>query len=175
MQRRTLVALNETGARIGEHHPRARLTQADVNRLLDLRAAGWSLGQLAKLFRVSKGAVQHVCSGHNWTHKVAQYKVASVDALRQPVALDLVGIAPSLGHKRALQPQSTEANWPRAVPAPLPNLPPLAAGCEPGQRAFELAVWALGRAPALAVAKVRAQTAPGPSSPTGGRVRREDI
>lgn len=152
MQRRTLVALNETGARIGEHHPRARLTQADVNRLLDLRAAGWSLGQLAKLFRVSKGAVQHVCSGVCWTQKPARYRATSIDVVHQPVALDLTGIPPTLGRTRAVPAQQADVDWPRPAPDPLPSLPPLIDGQESGERVTMLIAWTLLRTTAVAVA-----------------------
>ncbi len=169
MQRRTPVALNEKGNRIGEDHPRAKLTQAAVNRMLDMRATGWSLSQLAKAFGVSKGAVQHACSGLSWTQKPARYKAASLDVVHQPVALDLAGIPPTLGRTRAVPAQQADIDWPRPVPDPLPPLPPLIGGAEPGQRVVDLITWTLTRTVVLAVAApcAEAESALAASSSSG--------
>lgn len=58
-----VVAFNENGSRIGEGHPRAVLTDAEVDILLEMRDEGWSLGRLAAKFEITKGAVSHICSG----------------------------------------------------------------------------------------------------------------
>lgn len=152
MPRRTVVALNEGGRRIGEGHPRAKLSQRDVNRMLDMRATGWSLGQLAKVFGVSKGAVQHICSGRHWTHKACAYVIAAGVVDSAGLVLNLEGVAPTLGPSNAAVDELTDSDWPVSLPDPVPALPPLIAAVEPGQRAVEQITWFLARAVPVAAA-----------------------
>ena len=65
-----MLAVNDRGALIGDSHPRAVLTDHDVDLLLELRAerdhAGrpvYSLAWLAAKFEVHKGTVAKICSG----------------------------------------------------------------------------------------------------------------
>ncbi|WP_334157906.1 hypothetical protein [Oryzomicrobium sp.] len=56
------VAVNEAGLRIGEDHPNAELTDAEVERIRSLHEAdGMSYSQLAEKFEISKGAVAKIC------------------------------------------------------------------------------------------------------------------
>lgn len=62
MQATRLLAVNELGIRVGEDHQRAKLTNAEVDRLLDLHEEhGIGYGILADTFAVSKSAVRDIC------------------------------------------------------------------------------------------------------------------
>lgn len=52
----------------GFHLGRAKLTEAAVAELRDLRAAGWSTGDLAAAFRVSRATVCYALRGRTWFH-----------------------------------------------------------------------------------------------------------
>ena len=57
------ISTNEHGHPIGEDHHRAKLTNQDVDLILALRDEGWSYGQLAKKFEVSKSQVRNIVKG----------------------------------------------------------------------------------------------------------------
>lgn len=58
---RKTVAVNEAGLRIGEDHPNAKLTDAEVERIRSMHEAGMSYELLAEKFEVSKWAVGRIC------------------------------------------------------------------------------------------------------------------
>ena len=58
-----VIALNESGRRIGEGHPLARLSDAEVDLIHELREAGMSYGELAARFGVSKSCIAHILTG----------------------------------------------------------------------------------------------------------------
>lgn len=61
-----IARTNEQGNLIGESHPRAELTDHEVDLLLTLRDEDpqrWSYSVLAEKFEVSKGCVAKICSG----------------------------------------------------------------------------------------------------------------
>lgn len=60
---KTWVAVNDHGTPIGEGHPRAVLSDHEVELLLELRAEGFTLSWLAAKFEVSKGYVGKVVRG----------------------------------------------------------------------------------------------------------------
>ena len=62
------VQVNERGLRIGESHPKAKLTDAEVESLLDDREAGMSLGNLALKWGMSKSGVKAIVDGRNRCH-----------------------------------------------------------------------------------------------------------
>ncbi|WP_059413433.1 hypothetical protein [Cupriavidus basilensis] len=62
MTKRT-VAVNDQGMRIGEDHPRAKLTDADVERMLQLRAEGIGYKRLAAIFECSPSCVRYIVKG----------------------------------------------------------------------------------------------------------------
>lgn len=72
-KRAKLRAVNDRGHVVGESHPRAVLSDHDVDLVLQLRDEGLSLGRIAKAMEVSKGCVQHVCSGKTRSHVVARW------------------------------------------------------------------------------------------------------
>lgn len=56
------VAVNAAGLWIGEDHPNAELTNAEVDRLRRLHEdEGWSYALLAEKFEISKSAVAKIC------------------------------------------------------------------------------------------------------------------
>ncbi len=55
-----LVAVNESGLRIGEDHPRAKLTDAEVERLRQLHAEGIGYRRLAVIFEVNRATVRDI-------------------------------------------------------------------------------------------------------------------
>lgn len=57
------VAVNEKGLRIGQDHPKAVLTDAEVRRLLDLRDEGYGYKRLAQMFEIPKRTVRSYCAG----------------------------------------------------------------------------------------------------------------
>ena len=56
-----LVAVNESGRRIGEDHPKARLTNFQVDRVFELRERGWSYTKIANKFKVSRECIRSIC------------------------------------------------------------------------------------------------------------------
>lgn len=69
------VKVNENGRRIGEDHPRAKMTDAEVDLLLELRDDGWSYGSLARKFEVSKSQVRNIVQGRQRVQVVVRHKV----------------------------------------------------------------------------------------------------
>jgi len=56
------VALNENGRRIGEDHPRSRFSDAQVDRIRDLREDhGLTYVQLALMFQCHKQTIASIC------------------------------------------------------------------------------------------------------------------
>lgn len=57
------VAVNEAGYRIGEDHPNAKLTDHEVDLILELREQCLSYRQIADKFEISKSQVRNICKG----------------------------------------------------------------------------------------------------------------
>jgi IS30 family transposase len=72
------VAVNERGLRIGEDHPRAELTDAEVERIRELHEEGMSYRQLAEKFEQSKGAIAKICRYERRGQFVASFKAVPV-------------------------------------------------------------------------------------------------
>lgn len=64
MNQQTVITFNKNGHRIGASHPNARLTDADVDLVFELREAGLSLAAIAQKFDVTKGCIWKVMHGH---------------------------------------------------------------------------------------------------------------
>ena len=59
-----LVAVNAGGYRIGEDHPNARLTNHEVELMIEMFEEGHhSLRQLARVFDISKSQVRNIVKG----------------------------------------------------------------------------------------------------------------
>lgn len=57
------VALNERHRRIGDSHPKAKLSDREVELVLQLRAQGWTYERLRRKFGVSKSGIAWICRG----------------------------------------------------------------------------------------------------------------
>jgi ribosome-binding protein aMBF1 (putative translation factor) len=56
-----MVAVNERGYRVGEDHPRAKLTNDQIDEIRDLREDnGWSINALARRFGVSRSTIHAI-------------------------------------------------------------------------------------------------------------------
>lgn len=51
---------NRLGLRSGAAHPKAKLTDQEIDRMREMAEAGWSYNQLAAAFEVSKGGVAKI-------------------------------------------------------------------------------------------------------------------
>lgn len=75
------VGVNENGRRIGETHHRAKLTDADVELILELwdDGRGLSYGAIARKFddqvTVSKSHVREICQGTKRGQQPVRFKV----------------------------------------------------------------------------------------------------
>ena len=57
-----IVAVNENGHRIGEDHPKSKLTNEQVDRIRDLREYhDMSYEQLAAMYQVPKTTIASIC------------------------------------------------------------------------------------------------------------------
>mgnify|MGYP003609763205 CR=1 FL=1 len=73
------VAVNDAGLRIGEDHPNAKLTDAEVERIRSLHEDdGMSYKTLADKFEISKGAVAKICRYERRGQCVADFKAVPV-------------------------------------------------------------------------------------------------
>ena len=69
-----VVAVNERGLLIGEDHPRARLTDGEVELIRLLHEEGMSYTVLAEKFEVSKWAVGRICRYERRAQTPAAFK-----------------------------------------------------------------------------------------------------
>lgn len=58
-----VVAVNENGKRIGEDHPRAKLTNHEVELIREMHGEGWGYKRIADKFGVGKTTIQDLCTG----------------------------------------------------------------------------------------------------------------
>ena len=74
--RKVFIAVDEKGLRIGETHPNAKLTDAQVDEMRDLRELkGWTYDQLAAHFNVPYITVQKICTYERRASTIARWKV----------------------------------------------------------------------------------------------------
>lgn len=74
------AAVNDAGRVIGEHHHRAKLTNDDVDQILELRDAGLSYAQIVTKFddmRIGKQTVADICNGRRRAQTVMGHKRVS--------------------------------------------------------------------------------------------------
>lgn len=72
------VAVNERGLRIGEDHPNAKLTDAEVERIRSLHEDGMSYEALAEKFEVSNWAIGRICRYERRAQTPANFKAVHV-------------------------------------------------------------------------------------------------
>jgi len=68
-----MIAVNELGKRIGEHHPGAKLLDREVELVLELRDAGFTLAAIAEKFDVSKGCIWKIVQGYRRSQVAARH------------------------------------------------------------------------------------------------------
>jgi len=73
-----IVAIGENGLRIGEDHPHAKLSNHDVDRLLELREEGWGYTRLSQVFEISRRSVRDICAGRRRCGTVVAFRVVRV-------------------------------------------------------------------------------------------------
>lgn len=73
-----LVALNDSGRRIGQEHPRAKLLDDEVEQVLALLEAGLSYSEVAKKMDVSKSCIAHIATGRRRGQTVVRVVRVSV-------------------------------------------------------------------------------------------------
>ena len=74
-----LVPVNEAGRTIGQHHHRARLSDADVALIHELREARLSYGEIGAKFdddaRPSRSTIAAICSGRRRCQTVMNHRL----------------------------------------------------------------------------------------------------
>lgn len=74
--RKVFVAVDELGLRIGETHPNAKLTDAEVDQIRDLREiARWGYSDLAAAYGVPKSTIHMICTYKRRASTIARWKV----------------------------------------------------------------------------------------------------
>ena len=72
------IAVNERGHVVGQSHPRAVLTDHEIDLMFELREQGYSYGWLAMKFEITKGACWKIVQGLRRGHVVAEWRTVSV-------------------------------------------------------------------------------------------------
>ena len=79
MVNETFIPVNEAGLRIGEDHPNAKLTNADVERIRDLHENdGMTYKALAEKFEVSWHCIGRICRYERRAQTLANWKAIRV-------------------------------------------------------------------------------------------------
>lgn len=73
-----IVAVNSKGLRIGQDHPNAKLTDAEVQTLLMFRDDGKSYGWLARVFEISKSQARNYCKANQRCQTPHRFKTVHV-------------------------------------------------------------------------------------------------
>lgn len=72
-----VVGVSDAGVRVGQDHPRARLTDADLALLLALRAQGMGYNELAAKFEVPKSSVAAWCKARRRVMIAVEFRVVA--------------------------------------------------------------------------------------------------
>ncbi len=57
------IAVNALGRRVGDSHHHSKLTNAEVDQLLEMHESGVGYRKLSAMFEVSKSLVRNICKG----------------------------------------------------------------------------------------------------------------
>lgn len=71
------VALNEDGQRIGETHPRATLTDHDIDLMFELRESGMQVKLIAEKFEITREHASRVLNGHRRNQLAMSWRKAT--------------------------------------------------------------------------------------------------
>lgn len=69
------LAINEAGRRIGDSHHRAKLTDHEVEQVLQLHTEGYGYRKMATMFDVSKSTIRSIVTGRCRAQFPASWKV----------------------------------------------------------------------------------------------------
>jgi hypothetical protein len=69
------VGVTEKGLRVGEYHPKAKLTDHEVDLLLKLRDAGLKYSELMEKFEIPKATVKNICTGRCRCQRAVKFKL----------------------------------------------------------------------------------------------------
>ncbi len=75
-KKRRLLAVNDKGYVIGEQHHRAKLTDHEVDLVLELRAAGMSQELVAQKFDISRRTVRDLEAGKTRSQLAVAWRAA---------------------------------------------------------------------------------------------------
>ena len=67
------IGVSEKGRVVGEDHPRAKLTNHDVDLICELHDAGVGYGEIARKFDISKGSVRDFVKGRRRNQYPVRY------------------------------------------------------------------------------------------------------
>ena len=74
-KRTMLVAVNESGFRIGQDHPNAKLSNDEIDKIRDMREEeGMRYTDIAKIVGLSKGAVAKICRYERRAQTIERWK-----------------------------------------------------------------------------------------------------
>lgn len=69
-----VVGVNDQGRRVGQSHPRAEVTDRQVQLALELKAEGWSYRRVAEALEVSKACVAGWVKGRRRACVAVEYR-----------------------------------------------------------------------------------------------------
>lgn len=64
-----MVAKGRSSHLLGSACGKAKLTDSQVDDILDLRRSGWSLAEIAQRFEIHPSHASRICSGARWPHR----------------------------------------------------------------------------------------------------------
>ena len=70
-----VVGVNDRGIRVGESHHRAKLTDNEVDRIVEYWESGmYSYKRLSEMFEVSKATIGHIVTGRRRAQRPTQWR-----------------------------------------------------------------------------------------------------
>ena len=69
------IAINDIGRRVGDSHHNAKLTNSEVDMLLEMHEQGMGYGRLSAKFEVSKSLVRDICKGKSRCQTPTDWRV----------------------------------------------------------------------------------------------------
>ena len=111
MKETKLVAIGESGCRVGADHPRATLTESEVDLIRELAEGGMKQRLIAEKFEISRGTVSDIVRYRRRATFVAGFRRVKVTiAGREMRHRPRGNVAPSSLHERPGSSQSQSAN-----------------------------------------------------------------
>lgn len=93
-----MLAVNELGSRVGEDHHRAKLTNREVDRLLELHEEqGYGYKRLASMFAVSVRTVRDICGYRRRAQHATSFVRAAAPTIDDKREVDPTAMGPTFG------------------------------------------------------------------------------